>query len=85
MALINEFGNTDNPLNISWLEDTAVTTQPYTDTSITTNNTDPPVTSTSYQSTVSDRDYESITLMRLRQAQERKRLIEEMQNEDDND
>ena len=35
--------------------------------------------------TSSDRDYEDIVLMRLRQAEERKRLIEQMQKEDDAD
>ena len=30
-----------------------------------------------------ERDYESVVLMRMRQAAERQRLIEEMQEEDD--
>ena len=35
------------------------------------------------QSTISDKDYESIVLMKLRQFEERKRLIREMQEEDE--
>lgn len=84
---MNEFGHTENPLNISWLED-PVTIVPQT-------NTEPaakpessapkliPKTASTESDTISDRDYESVTLMRLRQAQERKRLIEEMQREDE--
>ena len=77
MTLMNEFGKTDNPLNISWLEDPTESAQQSTTTHPSPIESIP----TSY-STVSDRDYEGITLMRLRQAQERKRLIEEMENED---
>lgn len=36
-----------------------------------------------FQGLIGDRDYESLTLMRLRQAEERKRLKEQMAAEDD--
>lgn len=35
-------------------------------------------------STIKDTDYESVVLMKLRQAEERKRLIEQMVAEDEN-
>ena len=35
------------------------------------------------ETTISDKDYESIVLMKLRQFEERKRLIREMQEEDE--
>ena len=35
------------------------------------------------RSTISDKDYESVVLMRLRQFEERKRLMQEMQENDE--
>lgn len=42
-----------------------------------------PEPSISLDSTISDKDYESVVLMKLRQFEERKRLIKEMQEEDE--
>ena len=39
--------------------------------------------STNETSHISERDYESVILMRMRQAQERKRLIEQLKAEDE--
>ncbi|XP_031560949.1 dnaJ homolog subfamily C member 17-like [Actinia tenebrosa] len=87
LALMNEFGNTDNPLNISWLEDPVITTEQTTAEAfaspVSSTPTSTSTTPSTISDTISDKDYESVTLMRLRQAQERKRLIEEMQKEDE--
>lgn len=69
LAVQNEVGLVDNPLKISWLEG-----QPQ-DLASTRN--------TSKGSVVSERDYESLVMMRLRQAAERQQLIAQMQQEDE--
>ncbi|XP_022908353.2 dnaJ homolog subfamily C member 17 [Onthophagus taurus] len=45
----------------------------------------PPISSTSKGTTIKDSDFESIVLMKLRQAEERKKLIAQMMAEDKND
>ncbi|EDO32080.1 predicted protein, partial [Nematostella vectensis] len=79
MALMNEKGNADNPLTISWLEKPPSATIP---TPTIPDRTESPVSRPSESAAVSDRDYENLTLMRLRQAQERKRIIEQMEREE---
>ncbi|KAL4656424.1 hypothetical protein GN956_G6502 [Arapaima gigas] len=78
LAYRNEMGLRGNPLKISWLEG-----QPET---ITTDSYRQPLDSSFRPvqgSLTSERDYESVVLMRMRQAAERQRLIEEMQREDE--
>ncbi|KAM8921140.1 dnaJ homolog subfamily C member 17 [Pelodytes ibericus] len=89
LAVKNESGLLNNPLKISW-----ISTPP---PSPTTNNTSqsataPPVNRSllhpqnSFKGSVrSERDLESIVMMKMRQAAERQRLIEQMQQEDDAD
>ncbi|XP_058605755.1 dnaJ homolog subfamily C member 17 isoform X2 [Onychostoma macrolepis] len=70
LAFKNETGLTGNSLKITWLEG-----QPA-----------PTSHDTAQQSCLrSERDYESVVLMRLRQAEERKRLIEEMKRKEEED
>ncbi|XP_003475474.1 dnaJ homolog subfamily C member 17 isoform X2 [Cavia porcellus] len=70
LAFRNEVGLVDNPLKISWLEgqpqDTAGPSHP----------------ELSKGSVLSERDYESLVMMRMRQAAERQQLIAQMQQED---
>ncbi|XP_072545865.1 dnaJ homolog subfamily C member 17 isoform X2 [Salminus brasiliensis] len=78
LACKNESGLTGNPLKIAWLEGQpeAVATSGPTHT---TSGTLTP----SQNSLSNERDYESLVLMRMRQAAERQRLIEQMQKEDE--
>ncbi|XP_012692301.2 dnaJ homolog subfamily C member 17 isoform X2 [Clupea harengus] len=78
LAFKNESGLMGNPLKISWLEG-----QPEAPP-VTTHTSDPGSMFTQ-ASLTSGRDYESLVLMRMRQAAERQRLIDEMQKEDDDD
>ncbi|KAL1257378.1 hypothetical protein QQF64_010622, partial [Cirrhinus molitorella] len=75
LAFKNESGLTGNPLKITWLEGQPAPTSHF----------DPAASAfTSQQSCLrNERDYESVVLMRLRQAEERKRLIEEMKREEE--
>lgn len=61
-------GLSENPLTLKWMTERS--------TSSSTNKI------ISGPSLVSDRDYESVVLTKLRQAAERKRLIEEMLKEE---
>ncbi|NXB88751.1 DJC17 protein, partial [Vidua chalybeata] len=77
MAVKNEVGLLNNPLKISWLEG-----QPQSHPStVLPDNTSQP--RTSQASVVSERDYESLVMMRMRQAAERQQLIEQLQREDE--
>ncbi|NWV69575.1 DJC17 protein, partial [Malurus elegans] len=77
MAVKNEVGLLNNPLKISWLEG-----QPRSQHStVLPDSTSQP--RTSQASVVSDRDYESLVMMRMRQAAERQQLIEQLQREDE--
>ncbi|XP_018583166.1 dnaJ homolog subfamily C member 17 [Scleropages formosus] len=78
LAYRNEMGLTGNPLKISWLEGRpeATATESYRQSA---DGSFRPVQG----SLSSERDYESVVLMRMRQAAERQRLIEEMQREDE--
>ena len=74
-----EKGNPENPLTFTWLSG-----KPAEDSEGCQNNDDhltnniPPMPVPSY-----DRDFESLVLMKMRQAEERRKLIEEMQKEDE--
>ncbi|XP_054572319.1 dnaJ homolog subfamily C member 17 isoform X2 [Eptesicus fuscus] len=70
LAVQNEVGLVDNPLKISWLEG-----RPQ-------GKDGPSHPGVSQGSVVSERDYESLVMMRMRQAAERQQLIAQMQQED---
>ncbi|XP_036103370.1 dnaJ homolog subfamily C member 17 isoform X2 [Molossus molossus] len=70
LAVQNEVGLVDNPLKISWLEG-----RPQ-------GKDGPSHLGLSQGSVVSERDYESLVMMRMRQAAERQQLIAQMQQED---
>ncbi|NWQ69493.1 DJC17 protein, partial [Neopipo cinnamomea] len=77
MAVKNEVGLINNPLKISWLEG-----QPRSHPStVLSDSTSQP--RTSQASVVSERDYESLVMMRMRQAAERQQLIEQLRREDE--
>uniref|UniRef100_A0A8C9F8Z1 DnaJ heat shock protein family (Hsp40) member C17 n=1 Tax=Pavo cristatus TaxID=9049 RepID=A0A8C9F8Z1_PAVCR len=77
MAVKNEVGLTDNPLKISWLEG-----QPRNNPSnVFSDSSSQP--RTSQASVVSERDYESLVMMRMRQAAERQQLIAQLKQEDE--
>ncbi|XP_052039219.1 dnaJ homolog subfamily C member 17 [Apodemus sylvaticus] len=71
LAVRNEVGLADNPLKVSWLEG-----QPQ-------GTADPGPPGLSKGSVLSERDYESLVMMRMRQAAERQQLIAQMQQEDE--
>ncbi|XP_053238630.1 dnaJ homolog subfamily C member 17 [Podarcis raffonei] len=75
MAVKNEVGLISNPLKISWLEG-----QPQSNPVFADGTSLPQI---SKGSVVSERDYESIVMMRMRQAAERQKLIEQMKQEDE--
>nr|XP_060616524.1 dnaJ homolog subfamily C member 17 isoform X2 [Anolis sagrei ordinatus] len=75
MAVKNEVGLINNPLKITWLEGQPQGSTVYADGSI-----QPRI---SQDSVVSERDYESLVMMRMRQAAERQKLIEQMKQEDE--
>lgn len=71
LAVQNESGLSGNPLKISWLEGEPVIA-PQTDQFMSTQS-----------SLTKERDYESIVMMKMRQAAERQKIIEQMQREDE--
>ncbi|GIY91529.1 dnaJ homolog subfamily C member 17 [Caerostris extrusa] len=81
MAFELEKGEPDNPLTLSWIcgqpeipNNSRFTSQP---------NVKGPVPEPSGDSALTSRDYESLVLMKLRQAEERKKLIQQMMEEED--
>ncbi|XP_036154918.1 dnaJ homolog subfamily C member 17-like [Myotis myotis] len=70
LAVQNEVGLVDNPLKISWLEGGPQ------------GKDGPSHPGWSQGSVVSERDYESLVMMRMSQAAERQQLIAQMQQED---
>uniref|UniRef100_A0A3Q4GFT0 DnaJ homolog subfamily C member 17 n=1 Tax=Neolamprologus brichardi TaxID=32507 RepID=A0A3Q4GFT0_NEOBR len=74
LAVKNESGVAANPLKISWLEG-----QPEVFAAASQSGQFMP----SQASLSNERDYESIVMMRMRQAAERQKLIEQMQREDE--
>ncbi|XP_072284179.1 dnaJ homolog subfamily C member 17 [Pyxicephalus adspersus] len=78
LAVRNEAGLLNNPLKISWVD-----TPP---SSVVSENFSKTSTDSSYSSqnsVRSERDFESLVLMKMRQAAERQRLIEQLQHEDE--
>ncbi|XP_065833577.1 dnaJ homolog subfamily C member 17-like [Oscarella lobularis] len=73
LAFRNEKGLIDNPIVLAWAGG---------EPPEQTNQVGEPQMIIGSSSLVTDTDYESMTLTRLKQAQERKRLIEQMQRED---
>ncbi|XP_029807859.1 dnaJ homolog subfamily C member 17 isoform X1 [Suricata suricatta] len=71
LAVQNEVGLLDNPLKISWLEGRPQGAG------------GPSHPGLSQGSVLSERDYESLVMMRMRQAAERQQLITQMQQEDE--
>ncbi|XP_062863360.1 dnaJ homolog subfamily C member 17 isoform X2 [Trichomycterus rosablanca] len=80
LACKNESGLTANPLKITWLEG-----QPEVVAPTPTNHFAAGTFAPSQTSLSTERDYESLVLMRMRQAAERQKLIEQMQREDEED
>ncbi|KAM4013174.1 dnaJ homolog subfamily C member 17 [Anomaloglossus baeobatrachus] len=81
LAVRNEAGLLHNPLQISWLDPPPPSAVPETASKMASN-----LSSNSAQDSLrSERDYESLVLMRMRQAAERQRLIQQLQQEDDED
>uniref|UniRef100_A0A665VFZ6 DnaJ (Hsp40) homolog, subfamily C, member 17 n=1 Tax=Echeneis naucrates TaxID=173247 RepID=A0A665VFZ6_ECHNA len=76
LAAKNESGLSGNPLKISWLEGQPEVIAPISQ---------PGQFTSSQGSLTNERDYESVVMMRMRQAAERQRLIEQMQREDEED
>ncbi|KAF3701335.1 DnaJ -like protein subfamily C member 17 [Channa argus] len=74
LAVKNETGLSGSPLKISWLEGKPVFDSPASQ----------PGHFVSSQGPLSnERDYESVVMMRMRQAAERQKIIEQMQREDE--
>ncbi|KAH0502205.1 DnaJ-like protein subfamily C member 17 [Microtus ochrogaster] len=71
LAVRNEVGLVDNPLKISWLEGQPQGTVDHSDAVL------------SKGSVRSERDYESLVMMRMRQAAECQQLISQIQQEDE--
>ncbi|KAJ8341443.1 hypothetical protein SKAU_G00337340 [Synaphobranchus kaupii] len=78
LACKNEAGLMENPLKIAWLEGEPVAPKLV----LHSHGTDGQFRAVQ-GSLSTERDYESVVLMRMRQAAERQRLIEEMQREDE--
>uniref|UniRef100_A0A8B9G2K8 DnaJ homolog subfamily C member 17 n=1 Tax=Amazona collaria TaxID=241587 RepID=A0A8B9G2K8_9PSIT len=77
MAVKNEVGLINNPLKISWLEGQP---QDSPSTILPDSSGEP---RTSQESVVSERDYESLVMMRMRQAAERQQIIERLKREEE--
>lgn len=67
MAVLYEKGDINNPLKLEWINSAS-------------NKKSKPINATS---TVSENDFESLVLRQMRQAEERKRLIEKLKEEDE--
>ncbi|KAL3049056.1 dnaJ homolog subfamily C member 17 [Trematomus bernacchii] len=74
LAAKNESGLSENPLKISWLEGQPQVIAPASQ---------PGLFMSSQGQLSNERDYESVVMMKMRQAAERQKLIEQMQKEDD--
>ncbi|KAM4663133.1 dnaJ homolog subfamily C member 17 [Discoglossus pictus] len=75
LAVKNEAGLLNNPLKLSWLVPPPPSMVQETPSYISSNS--------SQSSVRSDRDFESVVMMRMRQAAERQRLIEQMLKDDE--
>lgn len=76
LAVKNECGLSDNPLKISWLEGQPEVVAPASQ---------PGQFMSTQGALTNERDYESLVMMKMRQAAERQRLIEQMQQEDEDE
>ncbi|KAL8594759.1 hypothetical protein ACOMHN_047477 [Nucella lapillus] len=90
----NERGTCSNPLTVTWLsgKPSSASVNPGAQKPSNSSTTAPtapvfpapaPQAAGFGSATASDRDFESLVLMKMRQAEERKRLIEQMQKEED--
>ncbi|XP_075049085.1 dnaJ homolog subfamily C member 17 [Mixophyes fleayi] len=79
LAVKNEAGFLNNPLKILWLDTPPLSAVPDNPSKMTSNFS----SHLAQDSVRSDRDFESLVLMRMRQAAERQRLIEQLQREDE--
>lgn len=79
-AFESETGNPENPLTLSWISG-----QPDFPKNSPLNHTRShlPTPEPGNDSVLTSRDYESLVLMKMRQAEERKRLIQQMMEEED--
>lgn len=83
---VHECGNADNPVVVSWLSAPSAQSSSHT-----TNSASPEVSATascahsepSNSAACGGVDFESLVLMRLRQAEERKRLSQQLKDEDE--
>ncbi|NWU93697.1 DJC17 protein, partial [Upupa epops] len=80
MAVKNEVGLRSNPLRISWLEGQPLKSPSAALGASSSSSSQP---RGSQASVVSERDYESLVMMRMRQAAERQQLIEQLRREDE--
>uniref|UniRef100_A0A671X805 DnaJ homolog subfamily C member 17 n=1 Tax=Sparus aurata TaxID=8175 RepID=A0A671X805_SPAAU len=76
LAVKNESGLSENPLKISWIEGQPEVIAP---------PTQPGLFMSAQSALTNERDYESVVMMKMRQAAERQKLIEQMQREDEED
>nr|ACQ58553.1 DnaJ homolog subfamily C member 17 [Anoplopoma fimbria] len=76
LAAKNESGLSKNPLKISWLEGQPEVIAP---------SSQPGQFISSQGALSNERDYESVVMMKMRQAAERQKLIEQMKREDDDE
>jgi DnaJ family protein C protein 17 len=85
LAMQSERGLTDNPLTISWLTHPVVPHSADVSSSSDRQRSQHSAdgVTPSINRTTQSSDFESIVLMRLRQAEERKRLTQELEQEDD--
>ncbi|KAK7478984.1 hypothetical protein BaRGS_00029745 [Batillaria attramentaria] len=83
-----EKGDVENPLTVTWLSGKPSAASPPAPTTVNFANFSEPVPSSGSgiqdrSLTVSHRDFESLVMMKMRQAEERKRLIAQMMKEDE--
>ncbi|XP_055496925.1 dnaJ homolog subfamily C member 17 isoform X1 [Leucoraja erinacea] len=83
LAFKNETGLISNPLKISWLEGQPPTSNTNNPANISSSFVESSTHSPLQNTARTERDYESLVMMRMRQAAERQRLIEELQKDDD--
>lgn len=78
MAIENERGNPANPLKITWLQEGP---DKSSDNSSLTRNDKSQATFPPQDNLTTERDFESLVMRKLRQAEERRRLCEEIAKE----
>ncbi|XP_067847284.1 dnaJ homolog subfamily C member 17 [Heptranchias perlo] len=83
LAFKNETGLTNNPLKISWLEGPPPLNTTSNPANVSSSSVETSTPSLFQNSVRTERDYESLVMMRMRQAAERQRLIEQLQQQED--